>query len=457
MKSATLLLTVVCAAQFLDGLDVSSMGPALPSIQNDLGVSSSTLQWVVSAYVLGYGGFLLLGGRVADLFSRRLAFLGSLGVFALASIVGGFAQSSDVLIGARFVKGVAAGFTAPAALAILLSHFSEEQARNRALGVFTSTGAAGFTLGLVFGGALAGADWRLTLLMPGVLSLLLIAVAWRVVPADPRAESRAERDRIDIAGAGTVTAGLMLVVYGVSRAESAGWTAGGTLLSIAAGLVCLACFVVVEQRQRSPLVPLQIFRRPGLACANGVAFLLQGAYVGFQFVATLYYQRELDWSPLQAGLAFLLGGVLVAALAPMAAKMVARHGPWAFMAGGMLLQIVSYLSFLRLDTASGIELVLIQQAIGGLGYALVYPAANIAAVADAEEREEGVASALFIAATQIGSGVVIAAVASAFAANGPAGLRAYEAGVITTTIFAALGTLVAALGLVRARRPVRQP
>lgn len=453
MRSTTLLLTVVCAAQFLDGLDVSSMGPALPSIQQDLDVSASDLQWVVSAYVLGYGGFLLLGGRVADLFSRRRAFLASLGVFALASLVGGFASSSEVLIGARFVKGVAAGFTAPAALAILLSSFPEAQARNRALGVFTSTGAAGFTLGLVFGGALAGADWRLTLLMPAALALALVTVAWRVVPADPAAEARGEDDRIDVAGAVSVTAGLMLVVFGVSRAESSGWIASATLLPLVAGLTCLACFVAVEQRQRSPLVPLRIFRKPGLARANGVAFLLQGGYVGFQFVATLYYQRELGWSPLEAGLAFLLGGVLVAALAPTTAKLVARHGAWTFMAAGMLLQIVSYVSFLRLDAAAGIELVLIQQAIGGFGYALVYPAANIAAVAEAGEREEGVASALFIAATQIGSGVVLAAVASAFAAAGPAGLSAYEAGVITTAVSVALGTLVAATGLVGARRP----
>ena len=447
---AWLLLGVVCAAQFLDGMDVASLAPALPEIQRDLQIAPEDLQWVVTAYVLGYGGFLLLGGRVADLRSRRLVFLVSLAVFAIASLVGGLADGAGVLIAARFVKGVAAAFTAPAALAILLARFQDPGSRARALGVFTSAGAAGFTLGLVLGGALATSTWRLTLLMPALAAALLVVLGRVVIERDAADRVGASSG---VGGALTVTLGLLGLVFALTRSQRAGWLSPMVLGLLAASALLLVAFVALERRRPDPLVPVGLRRTPGLFRANAVAFLMQGSYVGFQFVATLYYQHELDWSPLQTGLAFLAGGLLVTVLAPAFARRAASHGPWPLATLGMALQAVSLVTFLRLDGASGLDLVLVQQVLGGVGYTAVYAAVYIAAVSGAREREEGVASALLIAATQIGSGVVLAVVASAFAASGRGGLDPYRAGLIVAIAVLALGTATAATGL---RGRVRQ-
>jgi MFS family permease len=449
------LLVVLCAVNFLDAMDVSSMGPTLPRIENALGMSPAGLQWVVSAYVLGYGGFLLLGGRMADLFSRRRLLLGSLVVFALASLVGGLANSGPLLIAARLVKGISAAFMAPAALAILLATWRDEEARDRALGRFISIAAAGFALGLVVGGALTGASWRLTMFLPSVIAVVLLAASRRVVPAEaPRSEPRG---RVDAAGAVMVTAGLLAVVFGVSHASTSSWTDATTLVSLAAGIVLLLSFGPFEQRQREPLVPLGIFRRPELARANLNALFFQGIYVGFQFVATLYYQNVLGWTPLEAGLAFLLGGAIVLVAAPRFAARVAQFGPWPIVALGMALQTLGYLWFTRIGHIDSVVLVVVQQLLVGTGFAAVYPSLNIAAVRNARPEEQGLASGMFIAAVQIGSGIVLAVVASVFTSNAGAGLHAYHAGLWTVFGIAAAATLLAASGLLARNQTTTAP
>ena len=233
-KSAWAALLVLCAALFLDALDVSMTGVALPSIDADFDLSTSSLQWVVSAYVLGYGGFLLLGGRAADLLGRRRMFLISLGVFVVASGLGALANDGTLLIATRFIKGIAAGFTAPAGLSIITTNFAEGAARNKALAIYTATGATGFSLGLVFSGVLTEIDWRLVFAFPAPLALLTLFAAIRLVPNDGIPERTSSR--FDALGAVALTAGMLLLVFSLVEAPEQGWASARTLggLGIAA-------------------------------------------------------------------------------------------------------------------------------------------------------------------------------------------------------------------------------
>lgn len=450
-KGAGLLLVVVCAVQFLDAMDIASMGPALPLIQKDLGMSPGALQWVVSAYALGFGGFLLLGGRLADLYGRKKLLIGWLLIFSVVSLIGGLTDNGTVLTVARLIKGISAGFTAPVAMALLLDTFREEKERNRALGAFLAIASTGFSLGLVLGGLLAGLSWRLVLFLPAAIGVLVILMAAVAVPADrPRERNGA---RLDIAGALTVTAGTIALVYGVSHASTAGWTDRQTLISLGAAVVLLIAFVVVERMHRTPLIPLGIFTRPQISLAN-VCMLFFGAYVGFQFIATLYYQDELGWSPLEAGLAFLLGGVLTASTASRFAGQVSRFGTWPLAVLGLAMLTVGYLTWVFLiGHTSALVFLLVQQILGGIGFAAAYPALNISAVGQAREDEQGLASGLFNAGAQIGTGIVVAVTASVLAFNANAGLGGYRAGLWTSAGITAALTVLAAIGAARYRRP----
>jgi MFS family permease len=448
INRSTWTLVTLCAVLGLDGMDVASMSPALPEIQDDLGMSATSLQWVVSAYVIGYGGFVLLGGRLADLFPPRRLLLVAMLIFAAASLVGALADDGDLLIAARLAKGIAAAFTAPAALAILLRTYTEEDERNRALGAFIATGAVGFTSGLVLGGALAGVSWRLTLVLPTCLALAIVVAALRFVPAIPR--GTITRQRVDLIGATLVTAGLLALVYGVSNASSAGWGDRETVLGLAASAVLLALFVAVEHARREPLVPLGIFRRPELSPANVTALLFQGSYVAFQFVTTLYLQERLGWTPLQTGLAFAPGGLAVILLSARFAGLVSRVGAWPLAAGGLLFQAVSYLWFeLAIGDVDPVVLVLVAQTGIGLGYAATYPSLNVAAVAHAHADEQGLAGGMFIASTQIGSGIVLAACAAVFAASANEGLGAHRGGIWVVVACIGLATLLSITMAVR--------
>jgi MFS family permease len=442
IKPSVWTLVTLCAVLGLDGMDVASMSPTLPAIRDELGMSAASLQWVVSAYVIGYGGFVLIGGRLADLFPPRRLLLVAMLIFAAASFVGALADDGDVLIVTRLAKGIAAGFTAPAALAILLRTYTEEDERNRALGAFISTGAVGFTSGLALGGALTGASWRWTMVLPTCLALAIAAAAVRFVPALSRATT--DRRRVDLIGALLVTTGLLALVYGVSNASSAGWANRETLLALAGSGLLLTAFVAVEHVRREPLVPLGIFGRPELAPANVAALLFQGSYVAFQFVATLYLQERLDWTPLQTGLAFVPGGLAVVLLSSRFAGLVSRVGAWPLAAGGLVLEAVGYLWFgLAIGDVDPVVLMLVAQTGIGLGYAAIYPSLNIAAVAHAREDEQGLAGGMFIASTQVGSGIVLAVCATVFAANADAALGAHHAGVWVIVVAIGLAALLA--------------
>ncbi|HEX9526044.1 MAG TPA: MFS transporter, partial [Streptosporangiaceae bacterium] len=331
------ILFVLGGALCLDALDVSMVGVALPSIRSALSLSTSSLQWIVSGYVLGYGGLLLLGGRAADLLGRRRVFLVALAVFALVSVFGGLVSSPGLLIAARFVKGMAAAFTAPASMSLLTTTFPEGPMRNRAFSVYTVFGASGFSLGLVLSGLLTEISWRWTLLVPAPVGLVVLAAAIWLIPRGERAGGeraggeraggeRAGRNgrRFDIPGALTITAAMLLLVYTVVSAQQAGWGSARTVGSFAAVAVLLAVFAGIERRSRDPLVPFAIFSSRALRRANVGSVILFGTYISFQFLVTQYLQTLSGWSALSTALAFLPAGVMVVVLSTRMAALLSR-------------------------------------------------------------------------------------------------------------------------------------
>jgi EmrB/QacA subfamily drug resistance transporter len=439
-------LLVLCGALFLDALDVSMTGVALPSIRADLGMSTSSLQWVVSAYVLGYGGFLLLGGRAADLLGRRRMFLISLGVFVVASGLGAVANDGTLLIITRFIKGVSAGFTAPAGLSIITTSFAEGPTRNRALAIYTATGATGFSLGLVFSGLLTEVGWRWVFLFPAPLALIALLAATRLVPDDGRPERSATR--FDLAGAVGVTAGMLLLVFTVVEAPDAGWASARTLASLAAAAAILTAFVFHEQRTPAPLVRLGILRSGSLVRANLGAMSLIGGWFGFQFIATLYMQQLRGWSALETGLAIFPGGLLVALLAPRMAPLIERYGTTRLIAAGLASTAAGYALFLPIGLDSGYPAEMLPTfLLGGLGFALAYGPLNVAATNGVAPEEQGLAGGLVNTSFQFGGALVLAVVtavnnAAAGAGGSPgAVLDGFHAAIVVSVVAGILGVV----------------
>jgi MFS family permease len=452
------LMAVLCGVLFLDGLDVSMVGMALPSIESELGLSTSQLQWIVSGYVLGYGGFLLLGGRAADLLGRRRVLLIALAVFAVASALGGVVSDGTLLVVTRFIKGAAAAFTAPAGLSIITTRFAEGPERNRALSIYTATGASGFSLGLVAGGLLTELGWRWTFLLPVPIAALLLALAPRFLPRD--LPSLGGRRRIDIPGALTLTAGMLLLVRTVVEAPEQGWAAPETIVAFAIATILLAAFVVIEKRTGAPLVRLGILRNASLVRANLGAMALFGAYVGFQFVMTLYLQAMNGWSPLETALAFLPGGLLVAFGSPRLGPLVDRFGASRLVAAGALSSALGYALLMRFDaTADYVAVFLPTMLLIGAGFMLGFPTLNIQATSGVGDHEQGLASGLVQTSFQIGGAVVLAIVTAVVSAQAGAStdpevlLGAYRTAIAVTVGVAVLGLVVALSGLVRAREP----
>jgi EmrB/QacA subfamily drug resistance transporter len=438
---------VLCGALFLDALDVSMTGVALPSIRADLGMSTSSLQWVVSAYVLGYGGFLLLGGRAADLLGRRRMFLISLGVFVVASALGGLANDGTLLVITRFIKGVSAGFTAPAGLSIITTSFAEGPARNKALSIYTATGATGFSLGLVFSGLLTEIGWRWVFLFPAPLALIVLLAAIRLVP-DDRAVERPAR-RFDIAGAVGATAGMLVLVFTLVEAPDAGWASARTLAGFAAAAAILAAFVAHERRVEAPLVRLGILRSSSLVRANLGAMALIGGWFGFQFIVTLYMQQVRGWSALETGLAIFPGGLLVALLAPRVAPLVERFGASRLIGAGLASAGVGYALFLPIGLESNYLVAMLPTfLLTGIGFGLAYGPLNIAATNGVAPEEQGLAGGLVNTSFQFGGALVLAVAtavnsASAGSGNSPeALLDGFHAAIVVSLVVAALGVAV---------------
>src|SRR5919197_3684214 len=455
-KRAWGALLVLCGALFLDALDVSMIGVALPSIRTDLDMSTSSLQWVVSAYVLGYGGFLLLGGRAADLLGRRQVFLIALGVFLVFSTLGGFANDGSLLIVTRFVKGVSAAFTAPAALSIITTTFPEGAARNKALSVFTATGATGFSLGLVFGGLLTEIGWRWVFFLPAPVALATLLAGMRLVPRSV-APPRASRT-FDVAGTVSMTAGMLLLVFTLVEAPDAGWASARTLGSFAAVAAIFAAFVARERTAAAPLVRLGILRSASLVRANLAAISLFGGWVGFQFIATLYMQQLRGWSALETGLAIFPGGLLVALLAPRIAPLIVRFGVTRLILAGMASTIAAYALFLPIGADSGYTASMLPTfLLAGLGFALAFGPLNVAATNGIAPAEQGLAGGLLNTSFQFGGALVLAVVTAVNNANvgsdgsAQALLDGFHPAIVVSVIAAVLG--VAAVGSRRRAQP----
>ncbi|MFJ8082455.1 MFS transporter [Streptomyces sp. NPDC096205] len=450
-------LLVLCAAMFLDALDVSMVGVALPSIGSDLGLSTSTLQWIVSGYILGYGGLLLLGGRTADLLGRRQVFLVALGVFALASLLGGLVDSGPLLIASRFIKGLSAAFTAPAGLSIITTTFPEGPLRNRALSIYTTCAATGFSMGLVLSGLLTEASWRLTMLLPAPIALIALAAGLKLLPRTTREKNH---NGYDVPGAVLGTASMLLLVFTVVQAPEVGWTSARTLLSFLAVAVLLTVFVLVERRSAGPLIRLGVLRSGNQIRAQLGAMTFLGSYVGFQFLVTLYMQSLLGWSALHTALAFLPAGALVAISSTKVGAIVDRFGTQRLIAAGFALMVVGYALFLGVDLDPVYAVAILpSMLLIGAACALVFPSLNIQATNGVDDHEQGMVSGLLNTSLQVGGAIFLAVVTAVVTAGAPedatpqAVLDSYRPGLLVVAGVAALGLLITLSGLLTRRRP----
>jgi EmrB/QacA subfamily drug resistance transporter len=448
-------LVVLCGVLFLDGLDVSMVGVALPSIRDDLGLSDSQLQWVVSGYVLGYGGLLLLGGRTADLLGRRRVLLGALSVFLVASAVGATVSDGTLIVITRFLKGGSAAFTAPASLSMITTTFPEGPARNRALSIYTACGASGFSFGLILGGLLTEASWRLTFLLPVPIAAAILIALPRLIADDT--PERGQHRAYDFPGAVTITAGMLLLVRTVVEAPTVGWGDPQTVISVVVAVALLATFVAIELRSREPLVRLGILRSGPLARANVTAMVVFGSYVSFQFVATLYLQALLGWSPITTALAFLPGGAIVAFASPRVGPLADRFGTERVIAVGLVAFVVGYALILRIDdTLTYATVFLPTMILIGVGFALCFPMLNIQATAGIADREQGVASGLVQTSFQVGGAIVLAVITAIVAtqATGSPGevVDGYRVALTVVVGVSAVGLAIVFAGLVAGNR-----
>ncbi|MEU1435989.1 MFS transporter [Streptomyces sp. NPDC005775] len=442
------VLLVLCGAIFLEGIDVAMLNVALPAIRADLGLSTGELQWVMSAYVLGYGGFMLLGGRAADLYGRRQMFLLWLTVFLLFSGLGGFATEGWMLIVARFITGVAAAFMTPAGLAVITTGFAEGPERNKALLVYSGTAAGGFTIGLVAGGLLTAVGWRWVFFAPVVLSFLILVAALAFVPKSERPDRNGKR--IDAGGAVTVTLALVLIVLGVERVSHAGITASAATLL--AGLAFLGAFLVIERRSAAPLVRLGIFRNGPLVRANLSAMLFAAGFFGFQFLVVLYLQELRGWSSLRTSFAMLVIGVDAILSPTLTPRLVNRFGNAKVISGGLLLAVFSYALFLPLGADWSYAAMFPGLIVLGLAFSLAYGPLTIAATDGITEEEQGLAGGLLYTAFQFGAALGLSAVTtvSVAATHGetPAALLdGYRAGLLVPFVAAVLAVVISAFGL----------
>jgi MFS family permease len=381
-------------------------------------------------------------------------FLISLAVFVVASALGGFANDGTLLIATRFIKGVSAAFTAPAGLSIITTSFAEGAARNKAISIYTATGATGFSLGLVFGGLLTEIGWRWVFFLPVPIALATLIAATRLVPAEARVAARSRS--FDLAGAVTLTAAMLLLVFTVVEAPDVGWASARTLGSFAGVAAILATFVAIERRVAVPLVRLGILRSSTLVRANIAAMLLVGSWFGFQFIATLYMQQLRGWSPLETGLAIFPGGFLVAVLAPRVGPLVIRFGIQRLVTVGFLSAAAAYALFVPIGLDSGYAVAMLPTfVLAGFGFALSYGPLNIAGTNGVAPEEQGLASGLVSSSFQVGGALVLAvstAVNNAAAGSGgspQALLDGFHAAIVVSVIAAGLGAIVTAVG----RRP----
>lgn len=461
-----MILALVCGAQFMVVLDIAIVNVALPSVQTDLGLTQPDLQWVVITYGLVLGGFLLLGGRAADLLGRRRVLVAGLGLFTVSSLTAGLAGSLGQLVVSRAGQGLGAALASPAALSILVSTFAEGPERNKALGIFGAVGGSAASIGVIVSGALTtGPGWEWIFFINVPVGALLAALIVRYVPVGDRARD----SRADISGAVAVTAGLMAIVYAINKSVDHGWTSGTTTRFLAAGAVLLALFVLIERRAPAPLLPLSMFRRPTLLAANLVAALVFGSFFATIFQASLFMQQVLRYSALRTGVAYLaIAMVSLVVAGGIAARLVSRLGAGTTLAIGQTACAAGLLLLARtpVDAAYWTDLFPGFALVGaGIGFSL--PAAQVAAFIGIEREISGLAGGMVETAREIGGALGTAVVASiaiaraddiiAAVGSGPAErvialTEGFQRGSLVAAGFNAISMLAALLVLRRAER-----
>jgi EmrB/QacA subfamily drug resistance transporter len=406
---------VLAVAYFMTVADLAIVNVALPTIGRQLHIAESDLQWVVTAYALTFGGFLLLGGRAADLLGRRRILLAGLALFTAASLGCGLATAEGFLIAMRCLEGLGAAIVLPAALSIVMNMFPEGAERNKALGAWGAIGASGATVGVMAGGLLTRyVGWEYIFYLNVPIGAAALALAPRIVP-----ESRLaiERRRFDPFGAVTVTGGISLLVYAISTAPQVGWDTARTVSLLAASVALLAAFLVIETRVEAPLMPLRIFRLKTLAGGNAVGFLLGGSFFAFIFIGTLYMQQVLGYSALRAGLAWLATSLTSVAFAGLAQALVTRGSAKLVLAAGMAMIGGGALWATQVPVDGHFWANLAGPfLITGVGTAFAFVPVSIAALAGVAEHEAGLASGLINTSQQLG-GAIGVAVASTIAAS----------------------------------------
>ena len=458
-----LALYVLCFGDLMIVLDATIVNVALPSIRADLGFSETSLAWVVNAYLITFGGFLLLGGRLGDLFGHRRLFLIGLTVFTLASLACGLANSQELLVGARVVQGLGGAVVSVVALSLTMIMFTEPAERAKAMGIFGFVLSGGGTAGVLLGGVLTDLlNWNWIFLVNIPVGVAVVALSLVLLPAE---RGPAQGGRLDIAGAVTVTGSLMVAVYAIVNGNETGWTSAETLGLLAAAVALLFLFLGIETRARSPLIPLRIFRLRNVSTANGVGILMAGGMFAAFFLSALYLQQVLGYTPLEVGLAYLPSTLIWGAVSfALSDKLVMRFGIKPPLVVGLSLMAVGILLFARAPVDGNFLVdVLPGMLLQGLGAGIGFNPILLAAMSDVEPSEAGLASGVVNTSFMMGGALGLAVLASLAAsrtdsllASGDGRLAAltggYHIGFLVGAIFAGAA---AALGgsLLRAGRP----
>ena len=447
-------LFVVCFGTLMIVLDTTIVNVALPSIRNDLGFSETSLVWVVNAYLLTFGGCLLLGGRLGDLYGQRRLFVAGIVLFTVSSLACGLAETRALLIGARAVQGFGGAVVDAISLSLIVKLFDEDGARAKAMGVYGFVCAAGGSIGVLLGGLLTNAlSWHWVFLVNVPIGLMVCVLCFTLLPALP---APAARGRLDVAGAVTVTGSLMLAIYAVVDGNRAGWSSVQTLGLLVAAIVVLAAFVVIEGRSASPLMPLRLFRIRSVVAANAIGVLWAAAMFGWFFISALYMQLVLGYDAKQVGLAFLPSNVIMAIFSVgLSARLVRRFGLRGPLAFGLVCAGLGLACFarapvdgvFRIDVLPGMTLL-------GIGAGMALNPLMLAAMADVDASESGIASGLVNTAFMMGGALGLAVLASLAAARTGASLAsaasdriALNAGYhVAFAVAAAFAIVAAALG-----------
>ncbi|MBF8184472.1 MFS transporter, partial [Nonomuraea sp. K274] len=434
-------LGLLCTAQFMLTLDFAILNVALPSIQRDLGFTDAALQWVVGAYALFYGGFLLLGGRLGDLFGRKRLFVGGLVLFTAASLVGGFATDPIVLVVARALQGLTAAAVSPAVLALIASGFTEAKERAKAMGIFGAVASAGFTGGVLFGGILTEyLGWRSVMWVNVPIGILLIARALKRLDAD---HGVARRGRVDLPGATLVTVGMCAIMYALTVAADQGWSSAGVVWPLAVGGVLLVAFVWLQARVSTPLVPLSIFANRAVTAGNAIAFLSGGVMSISTFFMSVYMQEVLGYSAIQTGLAFFPQAFVVVLASKNVAQMTGTRGARPVLIGGAVLLTAGSLLLTGIPVDGSLWIHIVPGGVlQGLGVTVMMISTAVAATYGVAGPRMGLASGLYTSSRQLGVGLWLAIGVTASGLAAGSGIEAFHT---AFWLAAGLSVLIAAL------------